>query len=376
MDSNVPYSTLAYLLSSAGALPPGSAQLPNSALNGTLKTGGGSGATTATSSTAPLDALQQQAAADNTTLLVDSQSASPLVDSSSDACLVFINAVAFEGADRTSLADEYSDNLVLSVASQCNNTIVVIHNAGTRLVDGFIEHENVTAVIFGHVPGQASGNAVVEILYGRQSPSGRLPYTIAKKEEDYGELLNPVYPQPENPFYPQSDFTEGVYIDYRRFFHNNIKPRFEYGYGLTYSSFNYADGKIHSNRVADTSRLPPDALQDPLAERAPEGGLASLYDIIATAQITVRNTGSAYPAAEVAQLYLEIPNSGVERALRGFDKKVIQPGHEITYTFPLRRRDLSIWSAVEQQWILQSGKYGVFIGKSVLDIQWYGTLTL
>ena len=375
MDQKEPYEQVGFLLAFAGALPPGSVELAQTALNGTLITGGGSGAATAISSTAPLDALQRRAAVDNTTLLVDSQSANPLaVDPSSDACLVFINALAFESADRTTLADGYSDNLVLSVASRCSNTIVVIHNAGTRLVDGFVEHENVTAVIFGHVPGQASGDAIVEILYGHQSPSGRLPYTVAKKDDDYGELLNPVYPQPEHPFYPQSDFNEGVHIDYRFFLLKNIKPRYEYGYGLTFSNFSYGDGEIHRNpRVADISRLPPaDATQ---RAAPPEGGLASLFDVIASARITVRNTGN-FPSAEVAQLYLAIPNSGVEKALRGFDKKLIQPGHETTYTFPLRRRDLSIWSETEQQWVLQSGEYGVFIGKSVLDIQWHGTLSL
>lgn len=114
-----------------------------------------------------------------------------MVESSSDACLVFINEFATEGVDRSSVADSASDALVKSVASQCKNTIVTIHNAGPRVVDAWIDNENVTAVIFAHLPGQDSGEALVKILYGDVSPSGRLPYTVAKKADDYGFPLKP-----------------------------------------------------------------------------------------------------------------------------------------------------------------------------------------
>jgi hypothetical protein len=113
------------------------------------------------------------------------------------------------------LFDDYSDGLVLNIASQCSNTIVSIHNAGPRIVDAWIDHPNVTAVIFAHTPGQESGNALVEVIYGKQSPSGRMPYTLAKQESDYGALLRPSLPDQKNPMFPQSDFTEGLNIDVR-----------------------------------------------------------------------------------------------------------------------------------------------------------------
>src|SRR6478735_5291479 len=96
-------------------------------------------------------------------------------------------------------------------------TIVSIHNAGIRLVDQWIDHPNVTAVLLAHLPGQDSGNSLVEIIYGNQSPSGRLPYTVAKNESDYGELLMPVTADNASNYYTSANFTEGVYIDYRRF---------------------------------------------------------------------------------------------------------------------------------------------------------------
>jgi beta-glucosidase len=164
---------------------------PQAATAGTIIAGGGSGSNTGPYISSPHEAFQQQAYEDGTYLLWDLQSNNPNVNPESTACIVFINEFAFEGADRTGLADPASDKLVTNVARSCKNTIVVIHNAGIRLVDNWIENPNVTAVIFAHLPGQDSGRALVEVMYGKQSPSGRLPYTVAKKESDYGDVLAP-----------------------------------------------------------------------------------------------------------------------------------------------------------------------------------------
>jgi beta-glucosidase len=188
---------------------------PTVALNGTLLTGGGSSAVTPVSSVSPFDAFQRQADLDDTTLHYDFVSTTPYVKYPTAPCMVFINTQASESWDRSSLFDGYSDDLVLHVASQCSNTIVSVHNAGPRIVDAWIDHSNVTAVIFAHTPGQESGNALVEVIYGRQSPSGRMPYTLAKQESDYGSLLKPTLPDEKNPLFPQSDFTEGLNIDVR-----------------------------------------------------------------------------------------------------------------------------------------------------------------
>lgn len=188
---------------------------PQAALNGTLIPRGGSGTTNPPYIISPYDAFEGQAAKDGTALLTDFTSIDPAVDESSDASVVFINELASEPGDRSTLADEYADMLILNVARQCNNTMVIIHNAGVRLVDRWIEHPNVTAVIYAHLPGQHSGDALVEIMYGCQSPSGRLPFSVPKTESDYGPLLNPTLPDSQSPFYSQSDFTERCLIDYK-----------------------------------------------------------------------------------------------------------------------------------------------------------------
>jgi beta-glucosidase len=121
----------------------------------------------------------------------------------SDVCLVFLNALSGEGADRTELYNEDQDAMVNTVADNCNNTVVVINAVGPRLVDQWIEHENVTALLYGSVLGQESGNSIVDVLYGDVNPSGRLAYTIAKNESDYNVELC---------YTAQCDFTEGTYI--------------------------------------------------------------------------------------------------------------------------------------------------------------------
>ncbi|PIB01148.1 Beta-glucosidase cel3A [Cercospora beticola] len=358
----------------AGSISPAGTSVPEVAFNGTLITGGGSGGIHPVFTIAPYDALLSQSLEDDTTLHTDfTDNNTPTVEDPNAPCLVIINSFASEAADRATLADEYSDTLVTNVANQCANTIVVIHHAGTRLVDRWIDHENVTAAIFAHLPGQASGQALTEILYGRQSPSGRLPYTVARAESDYGALLRPDLPTLEDPQYSQSNFSEGVFIDYRHFIRENIEPRFAFGYGLTYSSFNYSNLEINLSSSANKALLPSDALSPETV--APEGGLNSLYEIIATVSISVANVGEV-AAAEVAQLYLGIPNSDVERQLRGFDKKLIRPGEFANYEFALRRRDLSVWDVVSQNWEMQEGEYRVLVGKSVLDTQLEGTFRL
>jgi beta-glucosidase-like glycosyl hydrolase len=339
---------------------------PSVLLNGTLISGGGSGASTGMVD-APLDALKRQAYDDGTFLFWDTVSYAPNVNPASEACLVFINALASESYDRQNLTDPYSDHLVTSVASKCSNTMVVVHAAGIRLVDPWIENPNITAVIMAHLPGQDSGRALVEILYGKQSPSGRLPYTIARQESDYGSLLDPTLPSDETPYYPQSNFTEGVFIDYKHFERYGIAPRFEFGFGLSYTTFDYSNLTVDVDESAGL--LPPNP------EVVLQGGISSLWDQIGSVTCTVSNTGN-FTSAEVAQLYLHLPGDGPAKLLRGFEKKTLLPGASENFTFPLQRRDLSSWDTASQQWVLDRGVYDVMVGKSVLDIQLRGNFTL
>ena len=332
-------------------------------LNGTLITGGGSGSNTPPYVISPFQALQDRVLQDRGTLRWDFASVNPTVYANADACLVFINAYASESFDRTTLTDEFSDQLVRNVAVNCSNTIVVVHSAGIRMVEAWIEHPNVTAVVYGLLPGQESGRALVDVLHGDISPSGRMPFTVARNEFDYGELLNSTISS--GPF-PESNFTEGLYIDYRHFDKYDIEPRYEFGYGMSYSNFEYSDLNVEATEGS--------LAEYPQIDTSAAGGPPMLWDVLFHVSITVSNTGSV-DAAEVPQMYVCIPDAP-ERQLRGFSRVHIAAGEEQTVTFPVTRRDLSVWDVVRQNWRLQGGEYPVYIGASSRDIRLTGSLSI
>ena len=357
--------------SSGAAIADGAAYI-----SGTMLTAGGSGASSPSLAISPFDALIWQAYNDSTALYWDFISTTPEVDGAADACLVFGNAFSSEGSDRTNIEDAYTDNIILSVANNCNNTIVVFHNTATRLVEGFIDHPNVTAVIFAHGPGQLSGLGLVDILYGNVNPSGKLPYTVAHNQSDYGDLLGPSLPEGDFTLFPQSDFTEGVYIDYRRFDQMGIEPRYEFGFGLSYTTFEYS--RLSISKPSSTKGVLGPYPTGPILP----GGHADLWDEIIEVTATITNKGSM-AGAEVAQLYLGIPSPKGNsvpptpiRQLRGFDKPSIDAGKSTTVSFSLTRRDLSIWDVVAQNWELQSGTYHVYVGASSRNLPLTGTFTI
>ncbi|KAJ5814634.1 hypothetical protein N7474_006411 [Penicillium riverlandense] len=328
------------------------------AFNGTLSVGGGSGANTGPYLSAPLDALQQRAYEENTVVMWDTANTPGLMGlmEASDACLVFINAFATEGLDRAGTHDDYSDALVNKVAKTCANTIVVIHNAGTRLVDQFVDNENVTAIVFAHLPGQDSGRALVSLLYGDENFSGKLPYTVAKNESDYKSYYHTGAITPYGLF-PQSDFDEAVLTDYRYFDAHDIIPRYEFGFGLSYTTFSFSGLKVSSVKDG-IGAYPCGAIE--------QGGAIDLWDTVATVTTTVHNTGRK-AGAEVAQIYVGIPG-GPMKQLRGFEKVMIPAGRSTKVSFPLTRRDLSTWDVVAQKWLLQSGSYNIYVGSSSRDL--------
>ncbi|KAH8588635.1 beta-glucosidase-related glycosidase [Bisporella sp. PMI_857] len=338
------------------------------AVNGTIISGGGSGANSPAYINAPFDALQERAYQDDSNILwdFDTVNSTSGVDAASDACLVFINAMASEGIDRSGLHDDFSDALVNNIADQCNNTIVVIHNAGVRLVDQFIDHPNVTAVVFAHLPGQDSGRALVSLLYGDTTFSGKLPYSVPKNESDFGAIYSQILPQTPYNIFPQDNFTEGVYIDYKAFDAQNITPRYEFGFGLSYTTFGYSALKISTINGVSRATYPSGAIL--------QGGATDLWDVLVTVSARIENTGDV-SGAEVAQLYLGIPGAPV-RQLRGFEKVGLEPGASTTVTFDLTRRDLSVWDVEAQKWQLQSGTYNVYVGASSRILPLSGTLTI
>jgi len=203
----------------------------------------------------PLTAIAHQAELDHTVLQwwFDNWDLSgiPALAINSDVCIVGIDSDSGEGyitvdgneGDRNNLtAWNNVDNIVLVAANNSRNVIVVVHSVGPMDLEAWIDHPNVTAVLWAGLPGQESGNSLVEILYGKYNPSGRLPYTIAKERKDYPADI--IYVNSSIPAEPQVNYIEGLFLDYRHFLAQNITPRYTFGYGLSYTRFNYTNFQV------------------------------------------------------------------------------------------------------------------------------------
>jgi beta-glucosidase len=235
-------------------------------------------------------------------------------------------------------------------------TIVVIHSVGPLILESILALPSVVAVVWAGIPGQESGNGLVDVLYGSTSPSGKLPFTIAKATADYGTAVVP----------GDDSYPEGLFIDYRHFDKSGITPRYEFGFGLSYTTFSYS-----SLSISPFSTAPP-------SEGIAPGGLKSLYDVVATVQATITNNGTV-AGAEVAQLYVSLPATGgvpdtPPKQLRGFQKLSLAPGQSGMVTFEVRRKDVSFWDTASKSWVVPKGAFGITVGASSRDGRLVGVL--
>ncbi|KAF8417207.1 glycoside hydrolase superfamily [Tirmania nivea] len=256
-----PYKQIAIFGSDAAHNPLGPNGCVDRACNvGTLGQGWGSGSVEYAYIISPLEAIQARAIQDRTTVDFVLQDGGNLINSTARqvnkrgkdaACLVFVTSDSGEGyvssegnlGDRNDLKLWHDgDTVILSVADNCENTVVVIHSVGPVLMEAWADHPNVTAILMANLPGQESGSSLVDVLYGNVNPSGHLPYTIGKSLADYGAHAEIMWDP--NWEVPQHDFTEGIYTDYKWFDKHNITPRYEFGYGMSYTSFNFSQLEI------------------------------------------------------------------------------------------------------------------------------------
>ncbi|KAL4945098.1 putative beta-glucosidase E [Aspergillus oleicola] len=249
--------------------------------SGTLAMGWGSGTVEFPYLVSPIDALQGAWQSDVQMTPYLRNAVMPSDTSDKDLCLVFVNADSGEGyisaggihGDRNNLfLQKGGDSLVNTVGSNCGGpTVVVVHAVGPVVVDPWIDLPGVKAVLFAHLPGQESGNALLDVLFGDVDASGRLPYTVGKSLEDYGPGAQVLY-EPNAPV-PQVEFSDSLYIDHRYFDHHNITPRYEFGYGLSYTKWELSNLKVTTLSSGKPSRLPdergPDAIEPPSYDPSP-----------------------------------------------------------------------------------------------------------
>lgn len=224
------------------------------------------------------------------------------------------------------------------------------------------------------MPGQETGNSIADILWGDLNPSGRLPYTIANKESDYNknlvnstELLSST-----DPNIWQADFVEGNLIDYKEFDAENKSVAYEFGFGLSYTTFELSELKVQV-ALTNATRTP-----SPSAKIIP-GGNEELWETVATVSANVKNAGEVEGAA-IPQLYITLPAEAGEtqnvKSLRGFDKISIAAGGSEAVDFKLLRRDLSYWDVSAQTWRLPESAIKVHVGFSSRDLQLSGEIKI
>ncbi|KAF2865476.1 avenacinase [Massariosphaeria phaeospora] len=349
---------------------------------GTLPVGGGSGTGRFSYVVSPLEAIKTRGQSYGALVqYITSNSAitnrrlSSLAPSPPDVCIVFLKSWASEGDDRTTLIAEWNSTAVVEqTTSVCSNTVVVLHGAAPNVLP-WRDNANVTAILIAHMPGQETGNSIVDVLWGQTNPSGKLPYTIAKQESDYKKLLtnSTELLASTDPDAWQADFTEGQLIDYREFDAENKTPAYEFGFGLSYTTFDLSafQTSVTSSNATRTPRATAKVLP---------GGNVELWETVATVSATVTNTGTV-SGATVAQLYVSLPAAEAGpgtpvRSLRGFEKMTLGAGESAKVTFSLARRDLSFWDTGAQTWRLPSRAIGVHVGFSSRDLKLNGEISV
>ena len=241
-----------------------------------------------------------------------------------------------EGFDRTHMRmPDCQNELIGRVAAVQPNTVVVLHN-GSPIEMPWADQ--VKGILEAYLGGQAVGAAVVDILFGKVNPSGKLPESFPYQLED-----NPSYLY----FLGEGDkveYREGVFVGYRYYDKKKMAVRFPFGFGLSYTTFAYSEPKLSAERIRDTDTV--------------------------TIRVDVTNTGSR-TGKEVVELYVSAPDSKVirpVRELRGFDKIELSPGETKMVSFTLDKRAFAYWNTDIHDWHVESGRYLLQIGSSSRDI--------
>jgi beta-glucosidase len=236
------------------------------------------------------------------------------------------------------------DDLIDAVANANKNTVVVINAGGPITMSRWIG--KVPAVLDLWYGGQEGGNAIADVLFGDANPSGKLPVSFVKQWKD-----SPAYGH-----YPgenlQVDYAEGIYVGYRYFDKRTIEPLFPFGYGLSYTKFEYSDLKVSPDKAAPGQSV----------------GVT----------LRVRNSGSR-AGAEVVELYLHDAHSTVDRPiqeLKGFRRVVLAPGETRVVDFTLDRSAMAYYSTAKRDWVAEPGQFDVLVGSSSREIRLKGSFDL
>ncbi|CUM55871.1 uncharacterized protein AC631_05369 [Debaryomyces fabryi] len=436
------YTKIAILGEAAGISPDGFNCKFGSCIGGAPPSGYGSGAGSPSKFISPVDALGERCRNEN--IQYDFVSSSWDLSNSMDrselaqAVIVFAASIAGEAVaivdgnngDRNNASLWYNaDELIKNTTAYNNNTIVVVTTPGSVNIESFVENENVTAILMSSYLGQEAGSAITNVLFGDYNPSGRIPFTIAKDDLEYVPVIyNTTLDE------PQDEFTRSIFLDYRYYDYYNITPRYEFGYGLSYSNFTFGNLTISEVNVpskdllSESPYLPAynfssdnldpneytfpegfnklegyiypyidsievnttkefsypegystDQLASPPIAGGSLGGNKQLWDVAYHVEAELTNNGP-YDGSYVAQLYVGIPSTdkfpNAPVQLRGFDKLSLNAKESGTVEFDITRKDLSVWDVMTQSWIVQHGSYNLYVGSSSRNLELVDTINI
>ena len=242
-----------------------------------------------------------------------------------------------EGEDRKTLDMPALQNEYIGKLAEVNpRTIVVLHN-GSPVAMPWVD--KVAAILECYLGGENVGTAQVNLLFGKANPCGKLAETFPLRLED-----TPCY-----MYYPgngrKSIYAEGIFVGYRWYDARKMPVLFPFGFGLSYTTFEYSDLRVSSKAFKDTDGV--------------------------EVSVTVKNTGSV-EGKEIVQLYVS-DKTGVEvrpeKELKGFEKVSLKAGEAKTVTFKLDKRSFAFWNTDIHEWYAPSGTYEIKVGASSRDIR-------
>lgn len=279
----------------------------------------------------------------NEELLVEAKEAA----AKADVAVVFVGLTEEfegEGYDREGIEipAEHND-LVAAVAETNPNTVVVIAGGSVILMPWL---KKVKGLLNSGLGGQAGGIAVANILTGKVNPSGKTSETYPRAFED-----NPTYGNfPGGPV--TSEHRESVYIGYRYYDAADIDVEFPFGYGLSYTTFEYSDLKLSSDNIKDTDTV--------------------------TVSFKIKNTGSV-DGAEIAEVYVADKESTIfrpKKELRGFKKVFLKAGEEKEVSVELSKRAFAFYNVELGDWMVETGEFDILVGASSRDIKLTASMTV
>ena len=273
--------------------------------------------------------------------------------------LLSVGTLDREGTDRPFALPEEMENRILDIAGKNPNVIVIVNSgSGIRMTNW---NDKVAGIIYGWYLGQNGNIALAEVLSGKTNPSGKLPITIEKNFED----------SPGYPYLPEGEdittgkggdmdmsrpihnieYKEGVFTGYRWYESKKIEPLYHFGFGLSYTTFEYSDIKISKPEINDGDQL----------------------DV----EFTIKNTGKT-DGAEIAQVYVRDVDASVRRPnkeLKGFKKVFLKAGESKTIKITLNQKDFSFWDTAISNWKVEPGDFNILAGSASNDIRLYEKVT-